>query len=118
MSHWGGSSMPRGDPAGLFLTTMDDCHPGPGMKEVALQTTFLGHTAQMKNKLLSPWPLPWVWESWLRLSPEGRGESQPRGPASSANTQAHILGLGLSHPNIYPICDQLECVKGTGPTEP
>ncbi|KAL6033662.1 hypothetical protein STEG23_028807 [Scotinomys teguina] len=32
-------------------------------------------------------------------------------PTSSAITKTHILGLGLAHPNIYPIYDLLERIK-------
>lgn len=31
---------------------------------------------------------------------------------SSATTQDHIQGFGLAHPNIYPINNLLELVKG------
>jgi hypothetical protein len=31
---------------------------------------------------------------------------------NSAPTQAQIRGFELAHPNIYPICELQECVKG------
>ena len=34
------------------------------------------------------------------------------GLTNSAVTQVHIQGLELAYPNIYPISDMLECVKG------
>ena len=37
------------------------------------------------------------------------GRTQQQGLTSSANTQAHILGLGLVHPNI---CNLLEGARG------
>ena len=40
------------------------------------------------------------------------GWSLCRRLTSSATTQVHILDLDLAHPNIYPILDLLESVKG------
>ena len=34
---------------------------------------------------------------------------------SSATTQAQIQGFELAQPNIHPICELLECVKGPVP---
>ncbi|KAL6035210.1 hypothetical protein STEG23_012045 [Scotinomys teguina] len=42
----------------------------------------------------------------------GKGKVIPVAQTSSSTTQTHVLGLGLAHPNIYPICDLLEFMKG------
>lgn len=55
-------------------------------------------------------PSPWVWESWLHTSPEKNG---PRGlyGQTRLTPQAHLLGLKLAHPTIYPTYDLQECLK-------
>lgn len=101
--------------------------PGPGTAD---------HAPRWSLKQES-WPYP-TWESqpphsremasWLtidageltqRHGPRGAGsEPLPErgwyhwpGPTSPATTQTHILCLGLTHPNTYPIYDWQECVK-------
>ena len=44
------------------------------------------------------------------------GEWSQRQKLNSA-TKAHIHGFELVHPNIYPIYDLLEHMKGTGPVK-
>lgn len=54
-------------------------------------------------------PLPWAaWESWPCWYRHGRAGRW----INATITQTQIQGLGLFHPNIQPVCDLLECMKG------
>lgn len=58
-----------------------------------------------------------LWENWPHChrragSAPKWGLSQWPRLSSSATTETYILGLGLAHPNIYPIYDLLQHIEG------
>ncbi|KAL6035433.1 hypothetical protein STEG23_001178 [Scotinomys teguina] len=70
----------------------------------------MGDLASLHSGEMAP-PLTMDMEE-LALPPHLKGPSQWSGPTNSATTQTYTLSLEIAHPNIYPIYDLLECVKG------
>jgi hypothetical protein len=61
-----------------------------------------------------PTPSPGVHSGWWENWQSWHGYRRAGGQTNSAITQAQVYDFELSHPNIFPIYDLLEYVKGLG----